>query len=1155
MLATKTPWTSLKPVNYLVAGLFALLVAGCGGDSSGNTDDSATSLSNRTTEIVARTGPIVAVRVGGTALLSDNNSYTTLSQPLSYHWSLVSRPDGSKTVLNNPTSRNPSLVADVRGEYRAQLVVRAGGVSSQRAIQLVVATVAPERLTGPFFHQGLSSSCVSCHNDGFVTIGSKAGDHLATSNTCETCHTPLGFDIVSFVDHQEVSGNCSGCHNGVLAIGKSSFHLPTNGECDSCHNTTSFFALSTDGSFDHTGITSGCAGCHNGTSATGKTPDPGDNPPGTHPVTSADCINCHSTESFQEAFTDHSGPAVVGNRCDSCHGAFSNDNISDPPAGHPTMTRIDSSIIDCGYCHGIATFSLNGIFNHGLVDPAELACESCHNDSNSINAAGKASAVNHLATTTDCGACHNTEAFTPAFGVDHSGPEVVGHRCDECHGVNASGKPADVFSPPPGSMLIDSHMPTAITNPIIPTPPNDRDCADCHTPGTFMTGTFDHDLSFFSPAPVCADCHDNVITLGKLEDHIPTNPATQDCADCHNTTDFTAVTFTHAGIDVNNCGLCHDGNIARGKSLSTHLPTTQNCFVCHNYTDPTFALASSFSHSGINDNCESCHGGNPNYVAVGAIGKKISHIPALTQCDQCHDTLATNAGDFSPAPKFMPDVHFNLTNPISNGCEGCHVSRFLPLPSNPGAELVKDANHVPTAQDCEVCHSNAVGGFTQSSMLLHSGITDNCVSCHNGNFTGVGTIGARAMTPTENDVPPGTHPVTSADCALCHDTISFANAFVDHNDPAVLAVRCDSCHVANGSGTAKGMDAGHVVTSQDCGVCHAAGGSFKPAIFDHSGIVDNCVSCHDGSIATGTAAKTNPPHIPIGNQDCSVCHTPTAFAQATFNHQNITNNCVSCHNGITATGKDNDHVPTIGDCVDCHQTTGFLPATFNHAGIVDNCSSCHATGFATPKIADHVPTTQDCGVCHTTNAFRPATFDHTGISGNCESCHDGNTAKGKIDAVPAHIPTSLDCSSCHTTATFVGGSWTHDASSANNCDTCHDGNIATGKIDAVLPHLSTTEQCDVCHTTNSWAPTSFRHDPLGNYPGDHRRNPGCNGCHGNTISANIPWRWPEYAPFCAACHAGDFEREGDHNGGDNGTVAQNRNCGGSGCHRVSDSGF
>jgi predicted CXXCH cytochrome family protein len=411
------------------------------------------------------------------------------------------------------------------------------------------------------------------------------------------------------------------------------------------------------------------------------------------------------------------------------------------------------------------------------------------------------------------------------------------------------------------------------------------------------------------------------------------------------------------------------------------------------------------------------------------------------------------------------------------------------------------------------------------------------------------------MTPTENDVPPGTHPVTSADCALCHDTISFANAFVDHTDPAVLAVRCDSGHVANGSGTAKGMDAGHVVTSQDCGVCHAAGGSFKPAIFDHSGIVDNCVSCHDGSIATGTAAKTNPPHIPIGNQDCSVCHTPTAFAQATFNHQNITNNCGSCHNGITATGKDNDHVPTIGDCVDCHQTTGFLPATFNHAGIVDNCSSCHATGFATPKIADHVPTTQDCGVCHTTNAFRPATFDHTGISGNCESCHDGNTAKGKIDAVPAHIPTSLDCSSCHTTATFVGGSWTHDASSANNCDTCHDGNIATGKIDAVLPHLSTTEQCDVCHTTNSWAPTNFRHDPQGNYPGDHRRDPGCNGCHGNTISANIPWRWPEYAPFCAACHAGDFEREGDHNGGDNGTVAQNRNCGGSGCHRVSDSGF
>ncbi len=75
-------------------------------------------------------------------------------------------------------------------------------------------------------------------------------------------------------------------------------------------------------------------------------------------------------------------------------------------------------------------------------------------------------------------------------------------------------------------------------------------------------------------------------------------------------------------------------------------------------------------------------------------------------------------------------------------------------------------------------------------------------------------------------------------------------------------------------------------------------------------------------------------------------------------------------------------------------------------------------------------------------------------------------------------------------------------------------------------HLSTTVQCDVCHTTNRWAPTDFTHSAQGNYPGDHRRDPGCQGCHGNSV--DLPFNYPfnQYAPDCAACHANDFDRKG-----------------------------
>jgi len=42
------------------------------------------------------------------------------------------------------------------------------------------------------------------------------------------------------VDHAQVLGSCSSCHNGNTAVGKNPGHFVTALECDSCHNTDSF---------------------------------------------------------------------------------------------------------------------------------------------------------------------------------------------------------------------------------------------------------------------------------------------------------------------------------------------------------------------------------------------------------------------------------------------------------------------------------------------------------------------------------------------------------------------------------------------------------------------------------------------------------------------------------------------------------------------------------------------------------------------------------------------------------------------------------------------------------------------------------------------------------------------------------------------------
>ena len=1073
-----------------------LVVSGCGGGGGGGgtspgvspspvglSGSCGTSTSN---EIVyADTGDIVAVRVNKTVNLDGGCSSTTLTDPLAYAWSFTDKPDGSTVQLQGAASVSPSFIPDVAGTYRVQLVVSAGNVSSPRAIAYVEASI-DGHYTGIRVHTSYTSRCAECH-DGTYALGSgpvdpvlpKFGAHPATTNMCQACHSTFGFEILRHIDHLEVFGNCSDCHNGIVAIGKSESHVTTVVECDSCHDTTSFLVLDINGKYDHAGITNGCATCHNGRTAIGTnhiidTPAKSNN----------DCSFCHTITTFKDAYPDHSN---ITDNCASCHNGT---DATGQTVGHPVMS------VDCGICHTTTSFNLGGVFDH-RVDSSEQPCADCHNGNNSINARGKSALPNHVETTTDCGVCHGVGGGDFANGIfDHTGIVL----CEACHGETGDGSG-------PGKSA--THFPTT------------ADCSVCHTTGTFVTGVFDHPSSVVDIV-TCTSCHDGNYSAGKNINHIPT---TNDCRDCHTTDTFVGAVFDHTGIDAGNCALCHDGNISAGKSTN-HMPTTRDCSDCHVTTNFIDFTGATFDHLDpvVTNICATCHDG------VIALGKKVNHIPAQTECTQCH--IGTSPGGFSPSG-FFSDVHPD----ILTGCEGCHTSRFLPA-------LIKATTHLPTSQDCHVCHTN---DSFNPNIFSHSGISSQCDTCHDGSANNV-AAGARGKTSVLSG-----HPDTTEDCGVCHGIAggNFADASFDHTG---RVDNCNECHETPGTATKK--HAGHVQTSQDCSVCHVPG-TFATAVFSHDGIVDNCADCHDGSVATATVKSGT--HLTT-TEDCSVCHNTTAFAGARFDHTGVVDNCKSCHDGDTALGKDGSHVPTNDDCSVCHQTTGFIPATFDHAGIVDNCASCHDGALAIGKTTGHVSTNADCGACHNTQGFIPATFDHSTLSNNtrCDSCHiDGSsTATGKDDMTnPSHLSTSLDCRSCHTTATFVGGTWTHDpVTSANMCSSCHNGTDAAGKLGN---HFSTDLECDVCHTTSGWAPTTFTHDPQGNYPGTHRRDPGCSGCHGNTVTTPFVYPSPTYTPFCAACHEGDFRREGDHNGGSNGTVAQNKDCsgGGRGCHKVGDSGF
>ena len=79
---------------------------------------------------VANAGADQAAFVGTPITLNGSASSDVDGNPLSFRWSLTSRPAGSSATLSNETTVSPSFVIDAPGTYVAQLIVNDGTVDS-----------------------------------------------------------------------------------------------------------------------------------------------------------------------------------------------------------------------------------------------------------------------------------------------------------------------------------------------------------------------------------------------------------------------------------------------------------------------------------------------------------------------------------------------------------------------------------------------------------------------------------------------------------------------------------------------------------------------------------------------------------------------------------------------------------------------------------------------------------------------------------------------------------------------------------------------------------------------------------------------------------------------------------------------------------------
>ncbi|MEW6330732.1 MAG: hypothetical protein AB1560_04640 [Pseudomonadota bacterium] len=178
-----------------------------------------------------------------------------------------------------------------------------------------------------FNHTGVTpGGCASCHNGSQAT--GKPGNHIPTTLSCDACHSTGGTFTTSTFTHSAtqgvIAGQCSTCHNGSYvqwnALGKPANHVATTASCDTCHTGYVTFAGAT---FSHTGISPGtCSTCH-------YQGGPGLAAPTNHipyqsqllAGASMNCDACHkSTTSFASQTMNHNGSLGNGSGwCKGCH--------------------------------------------------------------------------------------------------------------------------------------------------------------------------------------------------------------------------------------------------------------------------------------------------------------------------------------------------------------------------------------------------------------------------------------------------------------------------------------------------------------------------------------------------------------------------------------------------------------------------------------------------------------------------------------------------------------------------------------------------------------------------------------------------------------------------------------------------------------------
>ncbi len=472
--------------------------------------------------------------------------------------------------------------------------------------------------------------------------------------------------------------------------------------------------------------------------------------------------------------------------CSACHVAFERQ-------------RQNALCIDCHQTVGADQLRPGGF--HGLHPEAGTAdCASCHTehagreapivifDESTFDHAYTDFALEDKHATAKCGDCHRADALYREAPREcyacHAEDDVhdggLGEICADCHMAKGWTVVEFEHEVQTGFALLGGHATAG--------------CSGCHSEQNFANTPTD-----------CVACH--------RSDDVHRGARGDDCADCHNETDWRQSFFNHAratrfplrGAHAQaDCEQCHTQNMHTVKlamtCISCHADDDvhegllgTDCAACHgdsnwqqsrfrHETDTRFPLLGGHVSLG----CESCHArpvheANPGTDCIDCHRDDDPHAGQQGEaCGDCHDETDWNANvrfdhDFTAFPLVgrhrEPD------------CGDCHeTSRFADAPVECSAcHREDDAHDGALGPDCGACHNPADWSRWRFDHLLSAGFALDgahadlvCADCHRSPARpGRRTPSTCIACHRNDDVHNGQF---GRDCARCHSTRSFSGA-------------------------------------------------------------------------------------------------------------------------------------------------------------------------------------------------------------------------------------------------------------------------------------------------------------------------------------------------------------------------------------------